>query len=298
MQATRAAGAHELYQTGRARLMAMCRMGITAVEGKSGYGLDRDTELGLLRTMRRLGHDLPLTLRTTYLGAHAVPPEYAGHGDAYVAFMCQAVLPVIQAEGLADFCDAFCETGVFTVPQSAKLLRAAAARGMQLKLHADEMSSTGGAGLAVRLGAVSADHLLSVSAADIEALARSETVAVLLPATAFCMRKPFAPARTMIAAGCAVALASDFNPGSCYTYSLPLVLALAVMAMKMTLPEALTAVTLNAAAAIGAADRLGSIEPGKQADLVLLAEPDYRFLVYETGINIVGHVIQDGKLVF
>ena len=298
MQATRQSSEAALYAQGKAVLQAMQRLGVTTAEGKSGYGLDRDTELRQLRVLRCLGRELPVTLKTTFLGAHALPPEYAGRPDEYVDFLAAEVLPLVAAEKLADFCDVFCETGVFTPAQAERLLRAAARRGLKLKLHADEIDSTGGAGLAARLGAVSADHLLAVSHADIDVLAASDTVAVLLPATAFCMRKPFAPARRMLSAGCAVALASDYNPGSCYTYSIPLLLALAVIGMEMTIEEAVTALTLNAAAALGEADHLGSLEPGKQADLLLLKTGDYRSLVYNTGINQVEHVIQRGQLIF
>ena len=298
MQATRAASEEELYQLGQQTLMAMLRLGVTTVEGKSGYGLDAPTELRLLRTMRRLDHDLPLHVVNTYLGAHAVPPEYKDHADDYVNFIIAQVLPQVAAGHLAEFVDVFCETGVFTNAQSERIMQAAQQHGLALKLHADEMSSTGGAELACRMGAVSADHLLSISDADIEALAKSQTVAVLLPATAFCMRKKYAPARQMIQAGAAVALASDYNPGSCYTYSVPLILGLAVIAMQMTTAEALTAMTLNAAAAVGRADRIGSIEKGKRADIVLLNAPDYRFLVYKTGLNLVDKVFCCGNLVY
>ncbi|MFA6849923.1 MAG: imidazolonepropionase [Selenomonadaceae bacterium] len=296
MQATREASFENLYEKGKSVLQQMLHLGVTTVEGKSGYGLDLENEIKLLAVMQKLQQNQPVSLVMTYLGAHAVPPEYQGRADDYVDFILNTVLPVIQQKNLAEFVDVFCETGVFTPQQTEKILQAAAARGFGIKLHADEMSSTGGGGLASRLGAVSADHLLAVSEDDIRALAQSPTVAVLLPATAFCMRKPYAPARRMIDTGCAVALASDFNPGSCYTYSVPLILALAVIAMNMTMEEALTAMTLNAAAAVGRAQSCGSIEPGKQADLLVLREADYRYLVYDTGINIVEYVIKDGKL--
>ena len=225
-----------------------------------------------------------------------MPPEYQGRQGDYVDFIIETVLPRVADEHLATFVDVFCETGVFTNEESERILRAAQAKGLLAKLHADEMSSTGGAGLACRLGAVSADHLLSISDADIGALGESKTVAVLLPATAFCMRKPYAPARRMMEAGAAVALASDYNPGSCYTYSVPLIFGLAVIAMHMTAAEALTAMTLNAAAAVGRAAAIGSIEPGKRADIVLLNAPDYRFLAYKTGLNLVERVYCGGAL--
>jgi len=296
MQATREASFEKLYEKGKSVLQQMLRLGVTTVEGKSGYGLDLENEIKLLTVMKKLQQNQPVSLVMTYLGAHAVPPEYQGRADDYVNFILNTVLPVIQQKKLAEFVDVFCETGVFTPRQTEKILQAAAARGFGIKLHADEMSSTGGGGLASRLGAISADHLLAVNEDDIRTLAQSPTVAVLLPATAFCMRKSYAPARRMIDAGCAVALASDFNPGSCYTYSVPLILALAVIAMHMTMEEALTAITLNAAAAVGRAQSCGSIEPGKQADLLVLREADYRYLVYDTGMNIVEYVIKDGKL--
>ena len=296
MQATREASFEKLYEKGKSVLQQMLRLGVTTVEGKSGYGLDLENEIKLLTVMKKLQQNQPVSLVMTYLGAHAVPPEYQGRADDYVNFILNTVLPVIQQKKLAEFVDVFCESGVFTPRQTEKILQAAAARGFGIKLHADEMSSTGGGGLASRLGAISADHLLAVNEDDIRTLAQSPTVAVLLPATAFCMRKSYAPARKMIDAGCAVALASDFNPGSCYTYSVPLILALAVIAMHMTMEEALTAITLNAAAAVGRAQSCGSIEPGKQADLLVLREADYRYLVYDTGMNIVEYVIKDGKL--
>lgn len=201
MQATRAASEDELYAIGKRTLADMLTLGVTTVEGKSGYGLDLKTELRLLRVMQRLDHDLPTSVVRTYLGAHAVPPEYQGRQGDYVDFIIETVLPRVADEHLATFVDVFCETGVFTNEDSERILRAAQAKGLLAKLHADEMSSTGGAGLACRLGAVSADHLLSISDADIRALGESGTVAVLLPATAFCMRKPYAPAHRMIEAG-------------------------------------------------------------------------------------------------
>lgn len=298
MKKTRAMTEDEMFAAGKNILAEMAKQGFTTVEGKSGYGLDHDTELRMLRAMKRMDEELPLTVKRTFLGAHAVPPEYSGRSGDYIDFLIDKVLPEAAAGDLAEFCDVFCEKGVFTIEESRRLLLAAEKAGLKLKLHADEIVSTGGGGLAADLKAVSADHLLAVSDEDIAKLAHSSTVTVLLPMTAFCMRKDFAPARKMIDAGCAAALASDFNPGSCYSYSASLMLALAVISMKMTINEALTALTLNAAAAVDAADQLGSIEPGKRADIVLLNKPDYRFLVYLTGINTVKHVIKDGALLF
>lgn len=298
MKATRAMTEADMYAVGKKTLEDMIKQGFTTIEGKSGYGLDHDTELKMLRAMKKMNEDLPVSLKTTFLGAHAVPPEFADNADAFIDFLIEKVLPEVVKDDLAQFCDVFCEKGVFTVEQSKKLLLAAQKMGLKSKVHADEIVSTGGGGLAAQIGAISADHLLAVSSADIEKLSASDTVAVLLPITAFCMRKDFAPARRMIDEGCAVALASDYNPGSCYSYAAPLLLALSVISMKMTINEAVTAITLNAAAALGEAETAGSLEAGKRADILLLNRPDYRFLVYLTGINIVEHVIKNGKLLF
>lgn len=297
MRATREAGEPELYAKAKALLVKMLRMGITTIEGKSGYGLDKENELKMLRVLKKLQQREPVNLVTTFLGAHAVPPEYQDNSDGYVEYIINEMLPVIAEEGLAEFTDVFCEKGVFTNEQTRKILSAAKQAGMKVKMHADEMHSSGGAGLAVDMDCFSADHLLAISEADVEKIAASDTVAVLLPATAFCMRKNFAPARKMIDKGAIVALASDYNPGSCYTYSVPLIIALAVISMNMSLEEAITAMTLNAAAAIDRAAAVGSIQPGKKADLLILDTLDYRNLVYETGINLVGQVIKDGKCV-
>ena len=298
MQAVREASEEELLSTGKKVLRDMLRFGITTVEGKSGYGLNREDELKQLRVMRRLNREQPIDIVSTYLGGHAVPPEYQGDSDGYVEFMTEKMLPLVKDEGLADFVDVFCEQGVFSLEQSRRILTRAKALGFALKLHADEMSSLGGAGLAHELGAVSADHLLSISREDILRLSAGNTKAVLLPATAFCMRCPYAPARELIAHDVAVALASDFNPGSCFTYSTALIFALAVIQMRLTSAETLTAMTLNGAAALDRAAEIGSLEAGKKADIIMLAAPDYRFLAYQTGMNLVQQVIKDGKLVW
>lgn len=298
MKATRSLTDEELYDTGKEILEAMLKQGFTTVEGKSGYGLDHDTEIRMLKAMQKMDELLPITLKRTFLGAHAVPPEFNHRPKDYIDFIIKEVLPEVAQKHLAEFCDVFCEEGVFSIAQSRKLLLEARRLGLKLKLHADELVSTGGGGLAADLNMVSADHLLAVSDEDVVKLAKSNTVAVLLPMTAFCMRKNFAPARKMIEQGCAVSLASDFNPGSCYSYSASLIMALAVISMQMTINEALTAITLNGAAALDMADDVGSIEVGKQADFLILDKPDYRFLVYLTGINIVKHLVKRGNLIF
>ena len=298
VEATRALDEEEMYRLGEIRLKDMLSMGVTTVEGKSGYGLDRDCELRQLQVMKKLNEAQPISVVNTYLGAHSIPVEYKKDPEAYLDFMIAEMLPEIKKEKIAQFTDVFCEEGVFTGEQSKRLLSAAKEAGFGLKIHADEIVSTGGAELAAELGAVSADHLLAISKQGICDMAKSKTIATLLPCTAFCLNKPYAPARKMIDAGCAVALASDYNPGSCFTNSIPLMFALAVIHMGMTLEEALCALTLNGAAAVGMGKEIGSIEVGKKADLVVLSAPKYEFLVYHTAKNLVCEVIKNGKTVY
>ncbi|RYM06392.1 imidazolonepropionase [Sporolactobacillus sp. THM7-7] len=296
VQATRISSLEELYQSGVKRLNSMLSFGITTVEGKSGYGLDLETEIKQLQVMRRLNETHPVDVVPTFLGAHAVPREFEGRSDAYINFLMSDVLPKVAKQNLAEFCDVFCEKGVISIEHSRQLLLEARKAGLSLKIHADEIEPLGGAELAAELGAVSADHLLEASDDGIDRLAKNHVVATLLPATAFCLNKRYADARKMIDHGCAVALASDFNPGSCFTDSAPLIFALACIHMKMSAAEALTAFTLNGAAALSRADRIGSIEPGKIADILILKYPDYQYLVYNTAVNIVETVIKKGKL--
>ena len=234
----------------------------------------------------------------TFLGAHAVPPEYRTDRDGYLRLLLDDMLPEVARGRLAEFCDVFCETGVFSMEESRRILKRARDLGLRLKLHADELTPLGGAELAAGMGAASADHLLCVTDAGIDALAASGTVATLLPGTAFFLGVPYAPARRLIERGVAVALASDCNPGTCPTENLPLVGAMACTQMKMLPAEAVNALTLNAAAALGRADRLGSLEPGKQADLIVCDVPDYRHLFYHFGINHVRRVIKRGRVVY
>ena len=298
MQATREASEEELIAHSLDFLEKMLAFGITTVEGKSGYGMDYDTELKQLRVMRELEQRQPVSIVRTFLGAHSVPPNYKGRNDAFIDFLLQDVMPTVKAENLAEFCDVFCEKGVFSIEESRRLLMKAREMGFKLKIHADEIVTFGGSELAGELKCTSADHLLHASDAGIKALADNDVVATLLPTTAFCLKEPYAPARKMIDAGCAVALATDFNPGSGFTNSVPLMIALAVIYMGMTAEEAITALTLNGAAAVGRADRIGSIEVGKEADLVLLQYPSYKFLPYHTGVNIVDSVVKAGQLVY
>lgn len=296
MSATRKAGYDDLFDDAYDRLDTMMDMGVTTVEGKSGYGLDLATELIQLRIMKELDEEHPVDIVSTFLGAHAVPPEFEGRTDAYVDYIIEEVLPNVRNERSVTFCDVFCEQGVFSTEQSERLLKAARSHRFKLKLHADEIVCSGGAELAARLKAVSADHLLQISDTGIKRLAHSGTIATLLPLTAFSLDEPYAPGRKMIDAGCAVALASDLNPGSCFSCSIPLLFALACIRMKLSPEEALTALTINGAAALGRAKMVGSIDVGKKADLVLLKFPSYKFLPYHVGMNIVDTVIKDGVL--
>lgn len=297
VNATRQTSGEELYRLGKERLEEMLRQGITTVEGKSGYGLDLDTELKQLAVMQALDQAQPVDIVATYLGGHAVPTEFAGDPNGYIDYMLATVLPAVKAQGVTDICDVFCEDGVFSLEESRRLLEGARKQGFRLKMHADEIEPMGGGGLGADLGCVSCDHLLMVDEAGEKKLADSDTIATLLPCTAFCLNKPYAPARRLIDHNCAVALASDFNPGSCFCNSIPMMIALAVIHMGMTIEETLTALTLNGAAALGLADQIGTLEEGKKADAVILKYPDYRFLVYHTGSNVVDRVIKNGHLV-
>ena len=294
-KATHAASEEELYEEGYKRMDRMLDLGITTVEGKTGYGEDTATEDKMLRVMEKLDRDHPVDVVKTYLGAHAVPPSWKGRGADYIDYLIEEGLPM--AAGRADFCDIFTQEGVFTLEESEKLLLAAKEKGFKLKMHADEIESMGGAGLAAKLGAVSADHLLKAKDEDLFALRDAGCIACLLPLTAFSLREPYARARFMIDHGLAVALGTDLNPGSCYSQSIPLMIALATIYMKLTIEETITAITLNAAAAIDRADRIGSLEKGKIADIIILDCPGYRHLSYHFAMNLVDTVVKKGDVV-
>lgn len=299
MRATREATLDELKRKAEWYIDVMSRMGVTTVEGKSGYGLDKDTELKQLDVMHRINADTnrKVDIATTFLGAHALPPEYSGRSDEYIDFIIDEMLPLVKERRLAENCDIFCEKGVFTVAQSRRLLTAAQAMGFGAKIHADEIVSFGGAELAGEIKALSADHLLHASDEGIRAMRDNDVVATLLPLTAFTLREPYARGREMIDAGCAVALATDLNPGSCCSGSIPLTFALACIYMHLTVEEAITAMTLNGAAAIGKAHRIGSIEEGKAGDIVILDSDTHYMLPYYTGMNSVKMTIKAGKIV-
>lgn len=294
-RATREASEDELFASGKMRLDAMMKLGITTVEGKSGYGLDKETELKQLRVMQRLNKEHPMDIVSTFMGAHATPAEWKGREDEFLDYNINEVMPVVAQEKLAECADIFCEKNVFTIEQSRRYLQAAREHGFKLKIHADEIVPFGGAELAAELGCLSADHLLQASDKGIRDMAEAGVVATLLPLTAFSLREEFARARTMIDNNCMVALATDLNPGSSFSASVPLLFALACIYMKMSPEEAVTAFTINSAAAVGRAGKIGSIDVGKQADLVLLQFPSYKFLPYHVGMNIVDTVIKNGK---
>ena len=297
VNATREASEDELVEKAQWFIDRMSEMGVTTVEAKSGYGLDSDTELKMLDAIERLACKTGQRAEVvaTFLGAHAVPREYAGRTGEYVDLIINEMLP--RFKGKAKCCDVFCEKNVFELEDSRRLLEAAAAMGYSLKLHADEIVTLGGGELSASLGALSADHLLHVSDEGVKAMAEAGVVATLLPLTAFALKEPYAPARKFIEAGAAVALATDLNPGSCFSGSIPLTIALACIYMKMTVEETITALTLNGAAALGMADRIGSIEPGKRGDFVMLGCDNYNVLPYYVGMNCVKTTIFDGRIV-
>jgi len=304
VRATRAATLAELKAQTRLRMQSAFRYGTTTAEAKTGYGLEAASELLQLQALLELDAEGPLELAPTYLGAHAIAPEYKHDPDGYTDLLCREMLPELRrwwdahaAGRPLPFVDIFCETGAFTLAQSRRVLLAAQVLGFPLKIHADEFDNLGGASLAAELGAASADHLVKTSAADIAALAASDTVAVALPCTPFGLAEPhYTPARQILAAGGLLALASDINPGKAWCESMQFVIALACRYLKLTPAQAVAAATINAAAAVGRSERVGSLEPGKQADLIVLSVDDYRHLGYRFGGNLVKHVIKKGRV--
>ena len=298
VRSTREAGREELVQRGLKYCDQMLGQGTTTAEAKSGYGLSTESELKTLEAVKEVNKKHPIDLVPTFLGAHAIPGEYKENPDEYVSIVIDEMLPAVTERGLAEYCDVFCEEGVFSVEQSRKILTAAADRGLKLKIHADEIVPLGGAELAAELGAVSADHLLVISDTGIKRMAEAGVIAVILPGTTFYLREEhYAPARKMIEAGVPVALATDFNPGSCPNNNLQIIMTMACLYLRMTPAEVINAMTINAAHALGRAQTIGSLEEGKRADMVIFDAPNYQYLPYRYGTNLVDKVIKNGRIV-
>lgn len=294
---TRRASLEKLVENGKKILDRMMNYGTTTVETKSGYGLSLDSEIKSLKAANILNKDHPLDVVSTFLGAHAIPPEYKGRTDDYVNLIISEMIPKIASEGLAEFCDVFCEEGIFSTEQTQKIINAAKKYGLKPQIHIDEIVDTNGALLAAKLNAVQVGHLLKSNDEGLRAMAKAGVIATLLPGTPFClMLKDYAPARKMIEFGIPVTLATDLNP-NCWTESIQMIIVLACYNMKLSPAEALTAATINAACALQRQDQVGSIEVGKKADLVMFNAPNYQFLAYQFGINLVSTVIKNGKIV-
>jgi imidazolonepropionase len=302
VQSTRAASGDDLIHAGRDRLWRMFAHGTTTVEAKTGYGLETDTELKMLEALLQVNEEGPWDVAPTFMGAHAIPPEYKDDPDGYSEHVCTVMLPAVKSWWEANggelplpFVDVFCETGAFNLDHTRRILEAAKDLGFPLKVHADEFDNLGGTSLAVELGAASADHLVAISETDIQALGESDTVAVGLPGTPFGLAEgKYTPAREIIAADGILALASDLNPGTTYCENMQMMIAIACRYMRLTPAQAIAAATINGAAAIDWADRVGSLEAGKQADVLVLDIPDYRQLGYRYGTNLVHTVVKKG----
>ncbi|MCI7145413.1 MAG: imidazolonepropionase [Clostridiales bacterium] len=294
---TREATEEELVEKSMGFLDEMLNLGVTTTEIKSGYGLDLENELKLLRVIRTLGEKHAMDVVPTFMGPHAVPPEYEGRGDEYIDMVCSTMLPEIRKENLAEFCDVFTEDSVFNAEQSRRYMTCARSLGFELKIHADEIEAIGGSELAGEMGAASAEHLIAITESGMEALAAGGTTAMCLPATSFYLDKTYAPARKMIEKGIPVAIASDFNPGSCPSLNLQFAANLGSLKYKLTPEEVLTAITINPACAIDRGDVVGTLEKGKQADLVIWDAPDFEMICYRFGSNLAKHVIKNGELV-
>lgn len=297
MTATRRASLESLLASARQRVATAAALGVTTVEIKSGYGLSVEDELKILRVIRALKEESPVRLIATFLGAHTIPPEFDGRRQDYVRLVCEDMIPAVADEGLAEFCDVFCETDVFTPGETRAIFRSALDHGLKLKLHADQLTNTAGAELCADMGAVSADHLEHVSEAGIQALAGSKTVAGLLPGCSFFLNMAYAPARRLIEAGVPVALATDFNPGSSMTQNLQLIMSIACTQMRMSVDEAILGVTQHAARALARKD-IGNLAPGFRADMAFFDVPNYTYIPYHYGHNHVVRVIRDGRVVF
>lgn len=294
---TRQASVDDLVKNGKKILDKMLHYGTTTVEAKSGYGLNVESELKSLKAIKILDKEHPIDLISTFLGAHAVPPEYNSRTDDYVNLVINEMLPKIAKENLAEFCDVFCEKGIFSIDQTRRILLAAERYGIKKIIHIDEIVDTNGAKLAAELKAIQTGHLLKSNDEGLKEMAKAGVIATLLPGTPFClMLKEYAPARKMIEFGIPIAIATDLNP-NCWTESMLMAIVLSCYNMKMSPAEALTAATINAACAIQRENQIGSIEVGKKADIVIFDVPNYYFLSYQFGVNLVSKVIKNGKIV-
>ena len=295
--ATRQSTEEELTQKAARALDEMMHFGVTTCEAKSGYGLATEHELKALQVIKNLNDRHHMDIVATFMGAHLVPAEYKANRAEYIRLVCEEMMPKVKEQGIAKYCDVFCEADTFTVEESRQVLEAGLKYGLRPKIHADEIEAIGGSVLAGEIGAISAEHLIVCPPEGIESMARGGVVACLLPATSFYLGATFAPARDMVNAGVPVAMATDFNPGSCPCLNLQFVINLGCLKYKLTPEEVLTAVTLNAAAAIDMAGQVGSVEPGKQGDLVIWDAPDLDYICYRMGSNLTKTVIKKGAVV-
>jgi len=298
VRAVRATTEEELLAVALRHARSALRFGTTTLEIKSGYGLDTESELKMLRVIERIGRETPIDVVPTFMGAHAVPEEHAANPEDYVGIIVRETLPAVAKQAIARFCDVFCEEGVFNADQSRRILEAARRAGLELKIHADEVHDLGGAALAADLQTTSAEHLLRANDTGLRAMAQAGVTGVLLPATAYSLRKDYAPARKMVELGLPVAVATDCNPGTAYTESMPFVFGLAVLNMRLSAAESLVAATLNGAYAIGMAGRAGSLEIGKNADFLLLDGDSPAILAYHAGVSPVVRVFKRAESVY
>ncbi len=296
---TREAGEGELYEAAKSNLLKMIEHGVATFEIKSGYGLDTETELKQLRVIKKLMENMPVDIKATFLGAHEIPPEYREDKEKYIEILINEMLPAAKEQGIAEYCDIFCEEGVFDVEESRRILTKAKELGFKIRMHADELTPLGGAELAAELGAKSADHLVHISDKGIDAMVSKNVVFVMLPGTTFfLMSQKYAPAKKIAERGGIVALSTDFNPGSSYTHSMPMIITLACLNMGLTIEQAINAATINAAYSLDLHNKTGSIHKGKQADLIFLDIPSYKFLVYNYGVNHISAVMKKGKVIY
>lgn len=293
---TREASKKDLKKSARKYLHSILKQGTTTVEIKSGYGLDMDSEIKMIEVIKELQEEEIVNVVSTFIGAHAFPPEYNAKSDEYVKLVCERMIPYVGQRKLAEFCDVFCEKGYFSIEDSEKILTVGKEYGMLPKIHAEELTSFGGSELAGRIGATSADHLEHITDSGIEALKQGCVVACLLPGVSFFLNHQYAPARKLIDSGIPVAIATDFNPGSCMSYSMPMMMTIACTHMKMSPEEVITASTINGAAALNLSSEIGSVDIGKRGDLLILDIPNYKFLPYHFGENHVYRVVKSGVL--